>query len=85
MNLSRPSPLMARLLDGAYEAMVILWILLSPIAIVRWTSRFEDHATWAAFAAGLFGVILGWLVVAPQQERKRLAALQRAAEEAGES
>lgn len=72
-----------QVLDGAYEAMVIVWIVLSPIAIARWTLGFEDQPTWAAFTAGVLGVVVGWLVVAPQQQRKREAA-RRAAEEPSE-
>ena len=71
----------SRLLDGAYELMVIVWIVASPIAIARWTARFDDQPTWAAFTAGVLGVVVGWLIVAPQQQRKREAARRNAEQE----
>ncbi len=62
--------------DVVYELLVIVWIVLSPLAIARWVSRMDDQVTWAAFAAGVLGVLVGWLVVAPQQLAK--AARQEA-------
>jgi hypothetical protein len=56
--------------DPVYELLVIVWIVLSPLAIARWVQHMEDPVTWAAFAAGVLGVVVGWLVVAPQQAAK---------------
>jgi hypothetical protein len=57
--------------DPLYELLVITWIVASPIAIARWVQGLEDPVTWAAFAAGVIGVLVGWLVVAPYQQTKR--------------
>lgn len=57
--------------DAFYELLVIAWILASPLAIARWVERFEDPVGWAAFIAGVLGVVVGWLVVAPYQQTKR--------------
>lgn len=58
--------------DPLYEVLVITWILASPLAIARWVQGLEDPVTWAAFTAGVIGVLVGWLVVAPYQQGKRL-------------
>jgi len=50
-----------------YELLVITWIVASPLAIARWVEGFEDPVGWAAFIAGVIGVLVGWLVVAPYQ------------------
>ena len=57
--------------DPVYELLIITWILASPVAIAHWVQGLEDPVTWAAFAAGVIGVIVGWLVVAPYQQDKR--------------
>jgi hypothetical protein len=57
--------------DVFYELLVIAWIVASPLAITRWVERFEDPVGWAAFIAGVLGVVVGWLVVAPYQDAKR--------------
>jgi hypothetical protein len=57
--------------DVVYELLVIAWIAASPLAIARWVEGFEDPVTWAAFIAGVIGVLVGWIVVAPYQWRKR--------------
>jgi hypothetical protein len=57
--------------DPLYELLVVTWIAASPLAISRWVQGFEDPVTWAAFAAGVIGVLVGWLVVAPYQQSKR--------------
>ncbi len=58
--------------DFMYELLVVVWIVASPIAIARWVDGLEDPVTWAAFIAGVVGVIVGWVVVAPQQAAKGL-------------
>ena len=60
--------------DMVYELLVIIWIAVSPLAITRWVEGFEDPVGWAAFIAGVIGVLVGWLVVAPYQFRKRAVA-----------
>ena len=60
--------------DMVYEILVITWIAVSPLAITRWVEGFEDPVGWAAFIAGVIGVLVGWLVVAPYQLRKRAVA-----------
>jgi hypothetical protein len=60
--------------DVLYELLVIIWIVASPLAIGRWVQGFEDPVGWAAFTAGVIGVLVGWLVVAPYQAAKRTAA-----------
>jgi hypothetical protein len=57
--------------DTLYELLVIAWILASPLAIARWVEGFDDPVGWAAFIAGVIGVVVGWLVVAPYQYRKQ--------------
>ena len=57
--------------DVVYELLVIAWIAASPVAIARWVEGFEDPVSWAAFIAGVIGVLVGWLVVAPYQQTKR--------------
>ena len=57
--------------DMLYELLVIAWIAASPLAIARWVEGFEDPVSWAAFIAGVIGVIVGWLVVAPYQQTKQ--------------
>ena len=56
--------------DALYELLVITWIVASPVAIARWVEHFDDPVSWAAFIAGVIGVIVGWLVVAPYQDAK---------------
>ncbi|HLY39312.1 MAG TPA: hypothetical protein VKU61_14805 [Candidatus Binatia bacterium] len=56
--------------DALYELLVITWIVASPLAIARWVERFDDPVSWAAFIAGVIGVIVGWLIVAPYQDAK---------------
>ena len=57
--------------DLVYELLVLVWILASPLAIARWVDGFEDPVGWAAFIAGVIGVIVGWLVVAPYETARR--------------
>ena len=61
--------------DPVYELLVITWIVASPVAIARWVQGLEDPVSWAAFAAGVIGVLVGWLVVAPYQQDKRRRGL----------
>jgi len=61
----------ARRSDNVYEALVVVWMLGSPLAIARWVEGMEDPVTWAAFIAGVIGILVGWLAVAPQQLAKR--------------
>lgn len=56
-----------------YEIMVVVWIVASPLAIGQWVDGMADPVSWAAFIAGVFGVLVGWLVVAPHELRKRAA------------
>jgi hypothetical protein len=56
--------------DLLYEVLVLVWVVASPLAIARWVEGFEDPVTWAAFMAGVIGVFVGWLVVAPYQNAK---------------
>ena len=56
--------------DFVYELLVLVWVAASPLAIARWVDGFEDPVTWAAFVAGVIGVFVGWLVVAPYQTAK---------------
>jgi len=56
--------------DFLYEVLVLVWVGASPLAIARWVDGFEDPVTWAAFVAGVIGVFVGWLVVAPYQRAK---------------
>jgi len=56
--------------DVLYEVLVIIWIVASPLAIAHWVEGFEEPVSWAAFIAGVLGVLVGWLVVAPQQQGK---------------
>jgi purine-cytosine permease-like protein len=56
--------------DALYEILVITWIVASPLAIARWVDRFEDPVSWAAFIAGVIGVLVGWLVVAPYYQHR---------------
>lgn len=58
--------------DLVYELLVVVWIVASPLAIARWVADMEDPVTWAAFGAGVIGVLVGWLIVAPQQAAKRV-------------
>jgi purine-cytosine permease-like protein len=56
--------------DLLYEVLVLIWVALSPLAIARWVDGFEDPVSWAAFVAGVIGVFVGWLIVAPYQTAK---------------
>jgi uncharacterized membrane protein HdeD (DUF308 family) len=60
--------------DAAFELMVIVWIMASPIAIAKWVSGFEDPVSWAAFISGVLGVLVGWIVIAPYESAKRRKA-----------
>jgi len=60
--------------DAAFELMVIVWIMASPIAIAHWVSGFEDPSSWAAFIAGVLGVLVGWIVIAPYDFARRRKA-----------
>jgi hypothetical protein len=60
--------------DTVYELLVIVWVLASPLAIARWVDGFEDPVSWAAFIAGVLGVLVGWLAVAPYELAKRRTA-----------
>jgi hypothetical protein len=51
--------------DDLYELLIVCWIAGSPFAIARWVSEFPDPVPWAAFIAGVLGVLVGWLVIAP--------------------
>ncbi|HZP43421.1 MAG TPA: hypothetical protein VFD84_18180 [Candidatus Binatia bacterium] len=57
--------------DAVYEGLVVAWILASPLAIKDWVQGFEDPVSWAAFIAGVLGVVVGWLVVAPYDFARR--------------
>ena len=59
--------------DVLHELLVIIWIVASPLAIGRWVQGFEDPVGWAAFMAGVLGVLVGWLIVAPYQQAKQTA------------
>jgi len=65
---------MPKVRDAAYELMVILWIVASPVVIARWVTGLEDPVSWAAFIAGVIGVLVGWVVVAPYDLAKRQQA-----------
>jgi hypothetical protein len=56
--------------DLLYEVLVLVWVAGSPLAIARWVDGFEDPVSWAAFVAGVIGVFVGWLIVAPYQTAK---------------
>jgi hypothetical protein len=56
--------------DVLYEVLVLVWVVASPLAIARWVDGFEDPVSWAAFVAGVIGVFVGWLIVAPYQAAK---------------
>jgi hypothetical protein len=56
--------------DLLYEVLVLVWIVASPLAIARWVDGFEEPVSWAAFVAGVIGVFVGWLIVAPYQNAK---------------
>jgi hypothetical protein len=59
--------------NTVFELLVIAWIVASPLAIARWVEGLEDPITWAAFIAGVIGVLVGWLAVAPHEFAKRAA------------
>jgi len=63
--------------DALYEGLVIAWILASPLAIKQWVQGLEDPVSWAAFVAGVIGVIVGWVVVAPYDFARRRAEAPR--------
>jgi hypothetical protein len=54
-----------------FELLVIAWIVASPLAIADWVRGLEDPTSWAAFIAGVIGVLVGWLAVAPHEQAKR--------------
>jgi hypothetical protein len=58
----------------AFELLVIAWIVASPLAIERWVKGLDDEVTWAAFVAGVIGVLVGWLAVAPHELARRVRA-----------
>jgi hypothetical protein len=60
--------------NTVFELLVIAWIVASPLAIERWVKGLEDEVTWAAFIAGVIGVLVGWLAVAPHEHAKRVKA-----------
>jgi hypothetical protein len=45
------------------EALAVIWIVASPLAISSWVEGFEDPVGWAAFIAGVLGVLVGWLAI----------------------
>jgi hypothetical protein len=57
--------------DDSYELMLMVWIVTGPLAISRWVDGLPHAAAWSAFIAGVIGVLVGWLVVAPHHSRKR--------------
>ena len=58
--------------DDVYELMIVAWVAASPFAIARWVSEFPDPVPWAAFIAGVLGLLVGWLVVAPYHFSKEV-------------
>jgi hypothetical protein len=58
-----------------FELLVIAWIAASPLAIEQWVQGLDDPVTWAAFIAGVIGVLVGWLAVAPHELAKRARPL----------
>ena len=56
--------------DDLYELMIMVWIVTGPLAISRWVHGLPEPSAWAAFIAGVIGVLVGWLVVAPYQSRR---------------
>jgi len=54
-----------------FEVLVIAWLVGSPLAIADWVKGLEDPVSWAAFIAGVIGVLVGWLAVAPHEGAKR--------------
>jgi len=54
-----------------FEVLVIVWIVASPLAIADWVKGLEDPVSWAAFIAGVIGVLVGWLAVAPHEAAKQ--------------
>lgn len=62
---------------------VVAWIAASPLAIGRWGEGLEHPVTWAAFAAGVIGTLVGWLVVAPCQLARQGAPVTGGSRRAG--
>jgi hypothetical protein len=60
--------------DVVLEVLIIAWIVASPLAIEQWVKGLDDEVTWAAFVAGVIGVLVGWLAVAPHELAKRVRA-----------
>jgi hypothetical protein len=60
--------------DDVYELMIVSWVAASPFAIARWVADFPEPVPWAAFIAGVIGLFVGWLVVAPHHLDKRARA-----------
>ena len=56
--------------DDAYELMLLVWVFTGPLAIARWVDGLPEPAAWAGFIAGVIGILLGWLVVAPYRARR---------------
>jgi hypothetical protein len=56
-----------------FETLVIVWVMASPLAIQEWVRGFEEPVAWAAFIAGVLGVLVGWLAVAPYQTGRQAA------------
>jgi hypothetical protein len=57
--------------DDVYELLIVAWIAASPYAIARWVDGFPDATAWAAFIAGVLGVLVGWVAVAPYHFSRR--------------
>ena len=56
--------------NDLYELMIMVWIIAGPLAIARLVEGMPEAAAWAAFSAGVIGVLVGWLAVAPYQARR---------------
>ena len=56
--------------DDLYELMIMVWIIAGPLAIARLVDGLPEPAAWAAFIAGVIGVLVGWLAVRPYVARR---------------